>query len=483
MHHPSFTIRILPAFAALTALLTGHRAFAAECGHIISLGNMPERNMVIPGHDLPVDLDEANTRWTADSDSSYCYSQPTVVGDRVVIGMADGNQGLTNEIEHASAARTHAHFDEKAPTHIPENMAWGDILWVLEMKDFGVHTHDAGSGTPLIIGNHVWVTTSHSQGLRPAHAQIKDPEEYAQALERGLNENPVPNIVVADKMNGRLLAWDRTKPLEVYHGQWGSLAAGDVDGETQVFWGDGYGFMHGFAIPEIPEGYTGEPLDLERLWWADGNPHHYRYADDGTELEYPHTHWKSPDQVRRKTGPSHFIGSPTFHNGKVYAGIGRDLIYNFKQRGLGLGGGAVTCFDPTGRGNVTDTHIVWQNTDVGRTHSTPSIKDGLLYIGSLDGHLHVLDAEDGSKIGNVDLHHAILERSQMVTDGKIYVGTHGGLMFTLSEGPEPEILWKGRFKSDLTTVTPVGDILLMGSHRELFAFRKNPQTTELASDN
>ncbi len=529
------------------ATITPAMAFAAERASVIAWGNMPDRNMVMEGRDLPVELTEENTLWTIDADSYFCYSQPTVVGDRVVIGMsgklpmphnddttvlnhsqvrcfdletgeqhwvlalgqsrygvcatfavednrlyfidrdrlfcidlmgmADGNQGLTNEVEHASYAR--AHFDEVPPTALPEGVPWGDILWVLDLGNYGVRPHDAGSGTPLIIGDQVWVSTSHAQGRLPAPASAKGKEGYEKELAKGPNENLVPNVIVADKMTGKLLAWDRTQIPQVFHGQWGSLAAGEVNGETQVVWGDGYGFMHAFRVPDLSQSSGEEPMDLERIWWADGNPHHYRYAEDGSERQFPIGGYKSPDGILRKTGPSHYIGTPIFYEGKVYAAIGRDRIYNHTHKGLALGPGALTCFDPTGTGHVTDTHIVWQNTEMGRSQSSPSIIDGRLYLSSTDGNLYGVDPECGSIISRTDLEHAVLERSQIVTDGKIYVGTHGGFMYTLSETAEPEILWKGRFKSDVTTVTPVGDILLMGSHKEFFAFRKNADSAEV----
>ncbi len=529
--------------AALLALAPARPLTAADRATVVAWGNSPDRNMVMQGHNLPVELDESNTLWSVDADSYFCYSQPVVIGDRMIIGMsgklpmphndditvlnhsqvrcfdletgeqnwvlalgqsrygvcatfaveenrlyfidrtrlicidlggmADGNQGVTNELEHASRARTSERFKELPPTALPEGVPWGDILWVLELNDYGVRPHDAGSGTPLILGDQVWVSTSHANGVLPSPASAKGKEGYEEALAKGPNKSLAPNVVVADKMTGQLLAWDRSQIPQVYHGQWGSLAAGEVNGETQVFWGDGYGFMHAFRVPEIPAAHTGDPIDLEKIWWADGNPHEYRYAEDGSERQFPIGGYKAPENILRKTGPAHYIGTPVFHNGKVYAAIGRDRVYNYTFKGRALGPGALTCFDPTGRGNVTDTHIVWQNTEIGRTQSSVSIKDGVLYLGSLDGHLYCLDPETGALFSSVDLEHGILERSQMVTDGKIYVGTHGGSMYTLSEGPQPEVLWHGRFRPEVTTVTPVGDILLMGSHREFFAFRKD----------
>ena len=39
--------------------------------------------------------------------------------------------------------------------------------------------------------------------------------------------------------------------------------------------------------------------------------------------------------------------------------------------------------------------VLWKNTDVGRTISTPSIADGLIYQAEYAGILHCLDAETG----------------------------------------------------------------------------------------
>jgi hypothetical protein len=46
-------------------------------------------------------------------------------------------------------------------------------------------------------------------------------------------------------------------------------------------------------------------------------------------------------------------------------------------------------------------------------------------------------------------------------------------MAVFSEGPEPELLWEGRLRSPTTTPTPVGDMLLIGTHRNLHCFKKD----------
>jgi outer membrane protein assembly factor BamB len=161
-----------------------------------------------------------------------------------------------------------------------------------------------------------------------------------------------------------------------------------------------------------------------------------------------------------------------FHEGRLYVAIGRDIQYTRKSGGRGLGPGAVTCIDPSGSGDVTDSHILWQNREVGRTQATPSVVNGLLYVASLDGCLYCLDIADGSTVYKYDLERAISERSQLVADGKVYVGTDGGELFVFRAGREPKLLFQTRLPALPSTPVACGDVIIVAHKRGVHAYRK-----------
>lgn len=512
---------------------------------IVSWGNIPGRNMVLDAQGLPVELTDENVLWKHEMKSNHLYGQPAIVGDKLLIGlcdnltlpaadgetttyqhsqavcldlddgaliwrlalgysrygvcatyaieddriyfisntdficadiggMADGNDGATNELELLTTGRK----SSMTPgIGFPEDVPYGDVIWSMDLAELKVKIHDAGSGTPLIIGDTVWVTTSQSEGEKPATAQMKGPDDYP----RGVTKTPIPNIVVADKMTGELLAVDEQIIPRVFHGQWSSLAAGVVDGRQLIFWGDGHGIVHAFAVPEKYEGE--KPIHLEEVWKCDANPHDYRYEADGSEWPYAFSH-RGKDQEethkRRFLGPAHPIGTPVFHEGRLYVGIGRDMVYNLREGGRGKGQGALTCIDPDGRGDITKTNILWQNREVGRTHSTVSIQDGLLYMPSTDGFIYCVDIKDGGILSKQDLGHAVADRSQLLADGKIYVTTDKREMYVIEAGRELKTLWSG--KTEVEPATPLAwkDRLIIATKRGVIVYKKGANPDSLS---
>jgi outer membrane protein assembly factor BamB len=386
-------------------------------------------------------------------------------------GLADGNDGMTDEVRLAKRRKTHAHFDDVEPMALPESFG-GDIIWVMNLEDLGVKTHDAGSGTPLVIGDHVWVTTSQDRGIRPATAQMKKPPAKPLKPQPDIR---IPNIVVVDKISGKLVAVDEQPIPEVFHGQWSSLSSGMVAGRRVVFWGDGYGVLHAFAGDEFVDRPDG-PKHLKQLWRIDANPREYRYDDEGNLIPYPTTMGGDDREhfIRiRHHGPSHLIATPVFHKGRVYAAIGRDRNYTNKEGGRGLGVGAITCVDPAVADDPTKAAIVWRNTDVGRTHTTPSIADGRLYVAGTDGYLYCLDISDGKTIYKHDLELGVFDRSHMLADGKIYVANRrGDMMVFAAEGEKPELLYKTRMVPPPATPMACGNRLILANTRGVTVYVK-----------
>jgi outer membrane protein assembly factor BamB len=239
-----------------------------------------------------------------------------------------------------------------------------------------------------------------------------------------------------------------------------------------VFWGDGYGVVHAFEMPASTEVADGKVPRLIEAWRCDANPHHYRYDANGQLRQYPWTMGGRELAEIRAGGPGHIISTPVFHEGRLYVAIGRDRNYCLKERGRGLGSGAVTCIDPTGSGDVTDSHIVWRNTDAGRFHGTPSIVNGRMYLASTDGHLYCFDVADGRVLETYDLESGVFDRSQMLSDGKIYVASHRGEMFVFEAGERLKLLSRKRHKEHFATPTPCGRMLILPSDRAIRAYAR-----------
>jgi outer membrane protein assembly factor BamB len=206
----------------------------------------------------------------------------------------------------------------------------------------------------------------------------------------------------------------------VMHCNWSSPAYGaDLAGNPTVVFGAGDGFTYGFHATEFDEEKDGDDTFnlFKELWKVDCCPKEYRFDESGEPIKYA-----------TYPGPSEIISSPVIYNDKVYAAIGQDPEH-------GEGVGCVTCIDPS-KGTGEDA-IVWQFKEIGRTISTPSVVDGLVYIADYSGRLFCIDAETGEKYWEHDtLSH--IWGSTLVVDGKVLLGNEDGELVILKAGKEYE---------------------------------------------
>jgi outer membrane protein assembly factor BamB len=187
-------------------------------------------------------------------------------------------------------------------------------------------------------------------------------------------------------------------------------------------------------LVEVPDGGTElvvsaqgqilgyDPLTGEELWRADG-------IDD------------------------YICPSPIAHNGVVYAMAGRRSTCIAVRAG--------------GRGDVTDTHVLWR-TNKGSNVSSPVYHDGYLHwVHESRGVAHCLDAETGDVVyeERLDPRPGIVYSSVTLADGKLYaVSQHTGT-FVIAAKPEFELLAHNTFENDDSRANAVpvpsdGQILL-----------------------
>ena len=322
-----------------------------------------------------------------------------------VYGMSDGNDGpFQDEAKYANggleklAGADPAELDEKS----------ADIVWGYDMRsELGVFPHNITSSSVVISDKYVYTSTSN--GVDWSHINIPAPYN--------------PTLIALDKETGELVAEeDSGISANIMHCNWSSPAySDDLAGSPTVVFGAGDGVTYGFHATDfeaLEDG--GETYNLfKELWKVDCCPKEYRFDEAGEPIKYA-----------TYPGPSEIISSPVIYNNKVYAAIGQDPEH-------GEGVGAVTCIDPS-KGTGEDA-IVWQFKEVGRTISTPSLADGLLYIADYSGRLYCLDAETGEKYWEHDtLSH--IWGSTLVVDGKVLLGNEDGEMVILKAGKEYEEL-------------------------------------------
>jgi outer membrane protein assembly factor BamB len=378
-------------------------------------------------------------------------SSPTVDGDRVYLvsnrcevlcldvhGMANGNDGPFRDEGQYTVGP-----GRPPVTPGPQD---GDILWRYDMiGQLAVWPQDASNCSVLVHGDVVYVCTSN--GVDRSHDRLPNPL--------------APSLIALDKRTGRLVAKDEEKiGTRTFHGHWSNPSAAEVGGKTLIFFGGGDGICYAFeALAAVPEGV----VPLKKVWSFDCNPPHYRIKD-GKPIPYRtgdvRLHRGNANDGQY-VGPSEIIATPAFTKNRVYVAIGQDPTH-------GRGRGMLSCIDATQSGDISRSGAVWQYDKIGRSLSTASIADGLLYIADVAGQLPCLDADTGQCYW-VHQTKAQIWGSTLVADGKVYLGTEKGF-WVLKAGRQKQVLHEIHVGAPVYNTPIVANgVLYVASHRYLWA--------------
>ncbi len=337
-------------------------------------------------------------------------------------GMKDGNDGPFKD---------EAKFMASDGNVVEPGEKDGDVIWVYDMReDLGVFPHNIASSSPSIADGKLVITTSN--GVDWSHLNIPQPQ--------------APCLILLDLETGELIGEEGAGiGAEVMHCNWSSPCVAEVEGEPTIFFGGGDGYLHAFS-PDAKEDEEGF-LVMPHKWKIDGNLPEYRKDEDGEPIKY------APFE-----GPSEFICSPVYVDGKVYALIGQDPEH-------GEGVGRMICVD------AKSGELVWDYTDIERGISTMSIADGLAYGADYRGRVHCVDAATGEPYWAYDTKSHIWG-STLVADGKVYIGNEDGEVIVLKHGKEMEKLGVIEFDAPVYASPVVANgVLYIASQTHLYAFK------------
>ena len=331
-----------------------------------------------------------------------------------------------------------------------ENKDEADVIWVFDMMaKLTVSQHNMCSCSVALVGDILVVNTSN--GLDESHINLPSPN--------------APSFIALDRNTGELLWSDKSPGANILHGQWSSPTTAEFNGQMQVIFAGGDGWVYSFDPKGDGKGNS------KLLWKLDGNPKDSKWILGGRGTR------------------NNIIATPVVYDGMVYVSVGQD-----PEHGEGIG--HVWCIDPDKRGDVSSTlakgkdgniiphrrlqavdteegekielnpnsAVVWHYTKVDtdgngkfsfeetmhRTIGTAAIKNNLLFISDFSGLFHCLDAKKiDEKTTNEDGTHppvvywkydmfAAAWGSPLIVDGKVYIGDEDGdiAIFMLSSDPE-----------------------------------------------
>lgn len=308
------------------------------------------------------------------------------------------------------------------------------IVWRFDMiteEHVAAWPQDAADCSVLVNGDYVYVCPCN--GVNKSHKVVPHPD--------------APSLIVLDKRTGRLIARDfENVGHRLFHGEWSSPALGEVNGKALVFFGGGDGVCYAFDPVPVPPAKPGEPGSLKCVWRFDVN------AAAGRTGVYQNN----------VAGPSEIIATPVFYRNRVYVGVGQDPRH-------GQGRGALACIDATGTGDLTPKGAVWINTAIDRSLTTVTIKDGILYTADFSGRVFALDADTGRELWRQETNGPIWS-TPLVADGKVYVGTDTGDLWTFAASRELKVLATTKLDSPISA-SPVAanGVLYVMTQRWLYA--------------
>jgi outer membrane protein assembly factor BamB len=309
-----------------------------------------------------------------------------------------------------------------------------DMIWQLDLRlapvpEKVVFPRFLANGSPLVVGDLVFTVTGNGVGEDSSGGRkVVSPQ--------------APSFIAVDKNTGKLVWEDHSPGDKIMDGQWSNPACAQINGQDQVIFPGGDGWLYGFEVK------TGKPI-----WEFDCNPKNAEYKPGG------------------RGNRSYLMATPVVYENKVYVGVGQN-----PDDGVGVG--HLWCLDISKTGDLSpevvpeggsakaepnkNSGVVWHfggpapkgsNRDYvfGRTLSTCAIHDGLVYVAELDGFVHCLDAKSGQHYWEHDMKSAMWSSPYWV-DGKVYIGNDDGDMYMFAHGKEKKQL--GQIGMDRPIKTP-----------------------------
>lgn len=379
--------------------------------------------------------------------SGIC-SPPTIEGDRVYVvnnraevmcldalGMANGNDGpFRDEGPHMTVKDASGQIPANEPVLEPGPRD-ADILWRFDLTSgAGVWAHDGVHSLILIDGDYLYLNTS--TGVDGSHKAIRTPN--------------APSLVVLDKRTGRLIAreYEGIAP-NIFHSTWSAPSLAEVNGRRLLFFAAGNGIV--YAFEPLPPGQqpADPPIALKKVWQFDFDP-------DAPKQDVHRFN------SNRRESPSNFFGMPVFHDGRLYVAGGGDIWWGKNQAW-------VKCIDPAGTGDITRTGQVWSQPLQRHVLATPTVDQGLVFIGDIGRTFHCLDSRSGQVYWTHDLRGEVWA-SALVADGKVFVGTRSGVFYVFSAGREKQVLAEIELGRPISaTATAANGVLYVATMAHLYA--------------
>lgn len=381
----------------------------------------------IPGGDIFKDWPDIGmcSAATVEGDRVYILTNRVEVICLDLLGQTNGNQGFQDEAQYLT---------RPGESPVDVTLQDADLLWVTDLrKEVDMYPHDSAHASILIDGDCLYLNSSN--GVDKTHKTIQRPE--------------APSLIVLDKKTGRCVAQDaeRIGP-QIFHSTWSSPAMGRIGQGKQVIFCGGDGVVYGFEAVDstMPPSVR---QSLKKVWEFDCDPN----APKEDVRSY---------QRNRKVSPTSISGMPVLDKNRVYVTAGGDIWWGKEEAWL-------HCIDATAKGDVTNTAKLWSYRLQDHACTTPSISQGLVFVGDCSGLVHCVDAETGQPYWTYKMRREIWG-STLVADGKVYVGSGRGDFCIFAASKDKQILCTAQFDAPIsTTPAAANGVIYVATQECLYA--------------
>lgn len=353
-------------------------------------------------------------------------SSPVVFGDQIWITTADsaGKQLYAMCISYKTGQIVHDIKVFEPDSVVPIHRLNTHATPTPAIEEGYVYVHFGSMGTACLetgSGKVVW----RREDLKCEHVQgpASSPVIYKELLILHYEGVDIQYLVALDKKTGRTV-WKSVRPQELYVDQppiarkaYITPIIINVDGRDLLI-------SNG---SEVCIAY--DPLTGEEIW-------RMRYISDST------------------------IAMPMYSNGYVIFTTG--LLDPIRMLAI----------RPTGKGDITNTALVWEvKTNVPQINS-PFVKDGLIYMIHERGTASCLDAESGKVIYTGKLSGEFYA-SPVCADNKIYYFSKKGIVYVVREGREFKLIAENKLDGEIMATPAVtGSSLLIRTNKALYRIEK-----------
>ncbi len=417
------------AFRTLTALLV-LAPLTLSADEWPTFGGKPDRNPVTSEKGFPSSWDgekKKNIKWMAEL-GKHAYSNPVIAGGRVFIGTDNsqrdpaikGDKGILMCFSAADGKFLWQTVHEKLPGGfnvdapdigicstpcatadfvyyisnrdelICRKAKDGAQVWLLDMrKELGALQDQAATCSPLLVGELLFVLTGHA---RENKEKPSDPKP--------------PSFISVNAATGKIVWKDNSPGTKILSSQWGCAAYGVVEGQPQVVFPGGDGWLYAF-----------EPATGKMIWKFNCLVHE-KIGESGL-----------PDT--RNT----LVATPVYAGSRVFIAVGIDTETS--------GPGCLRAIDARQKGDVTKSAELWKlvGEDFGASISSVAVQDDLLFATEYSGFLNCIEAGTGKRLWRHDFLTTVWG-APMIAEGKVYVRTADGDVSIFQFGREKKLIVK-----------------------------------------